>query len=53
MATWDAVIDKAIEQAKTGDVAARAWLSRHLCGAATLDASLTTSERLAALLELG
>lgn len=48
--TWREVCRKAVELAKAGDAPARAWLSKYLCGEATLLQSLTQDERAAMLL---
>ena len=47
---WAKVVDEAVEQAILGDATARAWLSRYLCGGASLRASLTQEEQLLELL---
>lgn len=48
-ATWAAVIDKAIEQAKAGDAAARAWLSKYLSDAALTEKCIAAEERITKL----
>lgn len=37
---WRDIVQKAVDLAKTGDAAARAWLSKYLCGDSSLKASL-------------
>ncbi len=47
--TWRDIVQKAVDLAKTGDPQARAWLSKYLCGASNLEASVpqpTTAELL-------
>ena len=48
---WAKIVDEAVEQAILGDATARAWLSRYLCGGASLRASLTQEELLLELLD--
>jgi hypothetical protein len=43
---WAAIVDEAMAQAQPGDAAARNWLSRYLCGGATLAQSLTLAEQM-------
>ena len=35
--TWAEIVQKAVDQAREGDAAARAWLGKHLCGHLALD----------------
>lgn len=38
--TWQEIVTKAVDLAKEGDVQARAWLSKYLCGDSSLRDSL-------------
>jgi len=47
--TWQEIVKRAVDLAKTGDPQARAWLSKYLCGGAGLGDSVpspTTAELL-------
>lgn len=47
---WAEIVGKAVEQARQGDAAARAWLARYLCADTTLHESLSQAESMAQLL---